>query len=287
MKAVRAVDSPPGGRISRDPAVGQDRMGAGSRIILCAALMGCALWPIAGAAQSPVGPNNRPGAAGRPIDCLISPRMEAQIGSPVEGVVRRVLVDRGQEVKAGDLLVELDDSVQRAGVALKRAQESFGERRLSRNKPLFEKDLLSEGERDEIRTQAEVARLERIQAETLLEQRFVRAPFNGVVMERHVAPGDRVHQEKMIRLARIDPLNVELIVPARMMRVLNPGMKARVANPDFIADPVWASVEIIDRVVDPAPGTIGIRLILPNPGGRIPAGIPCTVSFEGVSTGGR
>jgi membrane fusion protein (multidrug efflux system) len=257
------------------------------RDLRLAALILLAAWPAIAAAQLPSAPAGRSGTAGRPIDCLISPRMEAQIGSPVEGVVRRVLVDRGQEVKAGDLLVELDDSVQRAGVALKRAQESFGERRLSRNKPLFEKDLLSEGERDEIRTQAEVARLERIQAETLLEQRFVRAPFNGVVMERHVAPGDRVHQEKMIRLARIDPLNVELIVPARMMRVLNPGMKARVANPDFIADPVWASVEIIDRVVDPASGTIGVRLILPNPAGRIPAGIPCTVSFDGVTTGGR
>jgi multidrug efflux pump subunit AcrA (membrane-fusion protein) len=42
-----------------------------------------------------------------------------------------------------------------------------------------------------------------------------------------------------------------------------------------------AKVAVVDRVIDAASGTFGVRLRLPNPGNRIPAGIKCSVQFAG------
>lgn len=42
-----------------------------------------------------------------------------------------------------------------------------------------------------------------------------------------------------------------------------------------------ARVTVVDRVVDAASGTFGVRLALPNPGHRIPAGLKCKVRLPG------
>lgn len=231
-------------------------------------------------AQGAVTMGNRDKSVRDPMECLLQPRLESNIGSPVEGVIRKVLVDRGRLVSAGQPLVELESHVEQAAVSLKQAQEDFGNRRIARNKDLFDKSLLSEGERDEIVTQTELARLERAHQQALLEQKTIRAPFAGLVVERYLSPGDRVLQEKILKLVQLDPLNVELIVPARLMGQIRAGMQARVSHPEFIPVPALARVEVVDRVVDVASSTIGVRLTLPNPGARIPAGIACTLEFK-------
>lgn len=242
------------------------------------ALMGCSLF-FPGLVGAQAKPSSMTAGLSDPRECLIAPRIDSSLGSPVEGVITRFFVDRGQEVKAGDPLVQLESTVEQAALNLKKAQEDYGERRSLRNKALIEQKLLSEGEQDELLTQAEVARLERAHQEALLSQKTIRAPFSGLVLERFLSPGDRVSQEKILRLVQLNPLNVEVMIPAQLMGQIKPGMAARITNPAFIRTPVNGRVEVVDRVVDAASSTVGIRVLIQNPDGRIPAGITCLIEF--------
>jgi multidrug efflux pump subunit AcrA (membrane-fusion protein) len=82
-----------------------------------------------------------------------------------------------------------------------------------------------------------------------------------------------------MKIAQIDPLNVEVIVPVARFASIKVGMRAKVIPEAPIVDQYMAEVTIVDRVIDAASGTFGVRLELPNPNYRIPAGLKCKVIF--------
>lgn len=222
---------------------------------------------------------NRSKKFGDEMECLLEPFMVANVGSPVEGTLSQVLVDRGSDVKKGQVVARLNSSVEAATVSLRAAQEDFGQRKVKRNEELFKKELISASEKDELETQTRLAALERKQQQEVLNLRTITSPLNGVVVERFLAPGDHVAQEKILKLAQIDPLNVEVIVPVELFGAIKPGMKGEVTMGSMVSGTYPASVKVVDRVIDAASGTFGVRLELRNPGNRIPAGIRCNVRF--------
>ncbi|HEY4542908.1 MAG TPA: efflux RND transporter periplasmic adaptor subunit [Noviherbaspirillum sp.] len=216
---------------------------------------------------------------GDAMECLLEPHKIANVGAAVEGTLAEVLVDRGSVVRKGQVVARLNSAVEAATVNLRRAQEEYGLRKLARNEELFRKELISASEKDELETQIRIAALERKQQQEVLNLRTITSPLNGVVVERYLSPGDRVAQEQILKLAQIDPLNVEVIVPVNLFGRIKPGMVGEVKP--ALGGSYKAKVAVVDRVVDAASGTFGVRLELPNPGNRIPAGLKCTVSFSG------
>ena len=94
-----------------------------------------------------------------------------------------------------------------------------------------------------------------------------------------MAPGERVDEEVILRVAQLDPLFVELTLPSERFGSVRPGTKAAVEL-EMPGDQVYvASVTLMDRVIDPASGTFGVRLELPNPDYAIPSGLHCRVRF--------
>jgi multidrug efflux pump subunit AcrA (membrane-fusion protein) len=76
----------------------------------------------------------------------------------------------------------------------------------------------------------------------------------------------------------VDPLNVELVLPAAMYGKIKRGDRAEV-TPETPARSFPARVSVVDRVVDAASGTFGVRLELRNPENAIPAGAKCKARF--------
>jgi len=90
---------------------------------------------------------------------------------------------------------------------------------------------------------------------------------------------DPASESIILRVAQIDPLGVEIVLPAESFGSIQPGTKAAVI-PEIPGDEVhMGSVTIVDRVVDAASGTFGARLELSNPDGTIPSGLHCQVRF--------
>jgi RND family efflux transporter MFP subunit len=127
----------------------------------------------------------------------------------------------------------------------------------------------------------EVAYLEIRRAEEVLKQRMLRSPIDGVVVERLLVPGEyRNEQSPILTLAQIDPLRVEVFVSTAYYGQIRTGSKAEIRPEPPVGGVYTAVVTVVDRVLDAASGTFGVRLALPNPDLLLPAGIACKVLFE-------
>jgi multidrug efflux pump subunit AcrA (membrane-fusion protein) len=72
---------------------------------------------------------------------------------------------------------------------------------------------------------------------------------------------------------------VEVIVPATMFGSVRVGMSGRVSLEPLFSGALQAKVVVVDKLIDAASGTFGVRLQLANPDNKIPAGIRCSVVF--------
>lgn len=232
-----------------------------------------------GPARGAVASGNAGKKLGDDMECLLEPHLIVNLGSPVEGTVGEILVDRGADVSKGQVLARLNFGVEAATVTLRKAQAEFGERKVKRNEDLFKKELISASEKDEMETQTRIAQLELKQQQEVLNQRVIRSPINGVVVERFLSPGDRVANEKIMRVAQINPLNVEVVAPVELFGAIKVGTVGELRMDPMVQGAHKAKVVVVDRVIDAASGTFGVRLELPNPGNKIPSGIKCKVRF--------
>lgn len=221
------------------------------------------------------------GAGGRTLECLLEPSLLTNIGSSVDGVIEEVNVDRGDRVRKGQVVARLRSGVEAAAVKLSQAQVEFAQRRAERNEALYKQQLISAQERDEMVTEVKLREEELNRNQETLALRTITSPLDGVVVERKLAPGEFIRAEKSVvaRLAQVNPLNVEVIAPASMFGSLRIGMTARVSLAPHFPGTYAAKVVVVDKVIDAASGTLGVRLQMPNPDNRIPAGLKCSVSF--------
>lgn len=217
---------------------------------------------------------------GHIVDCLLEPSEQVTISSPIPGVIEKIHVERGDVVRKGQPIAELQSSLEQAQVALRQARVEFSTRKLVRNEQLYQEDLISEHELDEIRTERQLAIMEMEEAKVVLAQKRIASPFDGVVIKRHQSPGQYVTNEPIVTLVKTDVINAEVMLPAAMLASVREGARV-VIEPEY---PVGArhagTVTLVDRVVDPSSGTFGIRAALDNPEQRIFAGVHCKATLE-------
>ncbi|HSD36511.1 MAG TPA: efflux RND transporter periplasmic adaptor subunit [Rhodocyclaceae bacterium] len=240
------------------------------------------------------------------LGCLLVPTAEAEVGSPVIGVLSRVLVERGDRVKKGQAVAQLMDDVERASVnaasqrfenraevaAAKSAYE-FAQKKADRARELVEKQFISPQALEQANSEATVAAMRYAQAQeqrvvareemavarAQLGQRTIASPISGIVVDRYLSAGERVEQKAIAKIVQIDPLRVEVVAPAARFNSIRPGSTARV-TPDLAgsAEQV-AKVVLVDPVIDAASNTFRVRLELPNAGYAIPSGLRCKIAF--------
>jgi RND family efflux transporter MFP subunit len=240
------------------------------------------------------------------LDGLIEPSLEVKVGSGVPGILQSVNAERGDMVRKGQVVAMLQSGVENAtlelsryraqmasAVELKRERLEFAKRQKKRFGELYDKEALPLSQLDEVETNMAMAELEL--QEALEDQRLaqleekrarevvgrmtIRSPVNGVVVERFLAKGEYVEDQPIVKIAQIDPLHVEVIATVELLGALKKGMKAEVRPEDPYNSRYAATVTIVDRVVDAASGTFGVRLELPNPDYKLPAGLKCKVVF--------
>ena len=240
------------------------------------------------------------------FDCLIEPNMIIDINSSVQGKIETILVQRSDLIEKGQLLVELESEIEKATVALATARtnmdaelkerqvsNAFAKRKLARFDVMYQDEVVPLHTKDEVATEASLAALklkEALEAKTItalelkraqafLNQRSVKSPITGVVVERFKSPGEFVEDEPILRIAQLDPLSVEVILPASMFGTIATGQLASISPEAPKNGEYQAEVTIVDRVIDASSGTFGVRLELPNPDHTLPGGLKCTVSF--------
>jgi membrane fusion protein, multidrug efflux system len=227
-------------------------------------------------------------ASGPAITGSIQPERRADLRAEIQAVVLQVLKENGDVVKKGDLLVRLDDTSIRDGLAsaeatLRAATQAFEQsgRQLERMKTLRTSGMTSaqamedaEIRRNTTQSELEAAKARVVAARQQLQRTEVRAPFDGVVSERRVSAGDTASLGKEL-LKVIDPtsLRFEALVSADHVGELKAGQavtfrvngygdqeftgKVRRLNP--AANPTTRQVEVlVDIVGDKQPRLAGL-----------------------------
>jgi RND family efflux transporter MFP subunit len=245
----------------------------------------------------------------QPLGCLIEPHRVAEVGSAVIGVLETVAVERGDRVSKGQVIAVLRNDVERAqvGVAATKARIAaevqaaqanydLARQKLVRAQDLVARGFISQQALDQARAEADVAQQRLAQAreqrriwsrelelaEAQLEMRTIRSPVNGVVAERYLSPGERVEERPIARVAAIDPLHVEVVLPAALFGSIRAGTWLSVA-PELPGVPArQAKVVLVDRLIDGPSNTFRARLELPNAGYEVPAGVRCKVDLNAV-----
>ena len=143
------------------------------------------------------------------------------------------------------MVARLKSGLERVAVDLATAQLAFSKRRAARNAELFEKELLSAHDMDEMDTEIEVAKLQLRQARERLDMRTIRSPIPGVVVERHLSPGEYVGEGPILKIAQIDPLNVEVIVPFERFGLISKGMIGEVRPEEPVGGTYRADVVVV------------------------------------------
>jgi RND family efflux transporter MFP subunit len=241
-------------------------------------------------------------AQAAPLACLIEPSQVVDIGSPVIGVLATVAVERGDTVRRGMVVATLRREVERANLSAAsnrsevqaelraaRAAAELARSKLVRAEDLRRQNFISEVAVEQARSESEVAfrRIDAVReqqraaagdtetARSQFAQRELAATIDGVVVDRFLNPGERVDDKPILRIARLDPLRVELVLPLSDLGRLKAGDAVQL-KPDYPgATRKTATVERVDKIVDAASRTFRARLTLPNPDHGILAGVRC------------
>jgi RND family efflux transporter MFP subunit len=213
----------------------------------------------------------------------LKPLSQALLAMSLPGTLDRVLVHRGDVVRAGTILAVLDDAAARAqlaqaeaGIAAAQAQLALAEDGLARVKRLRAEESASESQlnqaqaqRDLALAQADAARAQRDQAAVQLRYQSLRAPFDGVVIKVPDGVGFAVGPAvPLFALESTSTLVLETSLTQEEVVGLAAGARARVLVPATGATTDEARVRVIVPSVDPATNRVPVELTVDNRDGR-------------------
>ena len=236
--------------------------------------------------------------------CQVTASEKVEVASPVTGIIETISVERGDNVERGQVLLTLRADLEKADLALAEARAhasailkskettlAFADRKLERNTDLRNRNLISANDLDQLKTERDnaaldveaardaqrIASLEVNKARALLDLRTIRSPTDGIVAERNLPPGNVVGERPILVIMKTDPLNVEVSLPATFFGRIQPGEKYQVNFDVPGIEPKQVEVKLADALIDSASNTFNVRLVLPNPANRVPAGAKCHV----------
>lgn len=242
-----------------------------------------------------------------PLDCVIEPKAIINLVSSEKGRIATINVRRGSIVEKGDILVVLEDDLQRLNLAIakerkdsdleiKAAQARMNQsmKDLDRAQTLADRNVAAKTQVEDAKIEVELtaltveqarlnsvlARIEYQQANTLLKHRTLRSPIDGVVIAVQAAPGAFASEQlQLLTLADIDPLHVEVFAPLEYYDEIAVGDVFKVSQSLPLTGIFDATVDAVDTVFDAASGTFGIQLTIPNAASDIPAGTRCQIEL--------
>jgi membrane fusion protein (multidrug efflux system) len=202
------------------------------------------------------------------------------ITAKVTDKISRINFTDGERVEKGALLVELTNDEQAAQLAEAKADRTEARAQLQRLEDLAEQNTVAASQLDESRARYSIAsaRLEAIVAR--LEDRVIRAPFDGVLGFRQISPGTLVTPGTAITtLDDVSTLKLDFNVPELFLGAISIGDEVVAASPAYRDEQFTGTVAGIDSRVDEVTRSVTIRAQLPNPTGALRPGMLMTVSL--------
>jgi len=203
-----------------------------------------------------------------PIEAVLSfssnleTESSVQVFSQAKRLVTELLVEEGDRVREGEVLLRLQDEEQRSALAKVKSQLEKAQREYERQKQLYAQQLISEQAFNDATYELEQLQISLEDAERELSYTDVKAPISGTVTERLVNLGDQVQiGQHLFDIVDFDSMVARIYVPEKHLDVLRRGLPARLSarsgggGGDYVC-----AVKRIAPVVDPRTGTVKVTI---------------------------
>ncbi len=203
-----------------------------------------------------------------------------ELKSETAGIIEAIHFLEGQEVKKGQLLIELDRTKIHAALVEAEANLALSESNNARNEKLLESQLISKQEFDQTRTRYEAQQaLVNLRRRQLQDTRIT-APFDGTVGERPVSPGQVISPNTALTwLVALVTVKVEFNVPERFLSVCRTGQSIDVKVAAYPEQTFSGSVFFVAPYVETELRTTLIKAAVPNPKGLLKPGMFATLDL--------
>jgi membrane fusion protein (multidrug efflux system) len=188
------------------------------------------------------------------------------ITTEVAGTVQGFEFESGQRVSTGDVLLRLEDSIDRAAVRGLIADRELARTQFERAGELLPRRAISQSEYDETRFRHEGAQARVAEQQARLAKKTIRAPFDGLLGLRLVDIGEFVSPGgAIVELQALDPIYVDYSVPERDFRNLSVGQDVALRVAAYPEREFSGAVSAIDSGVDEGTRSVTVRATLDNP----------------------
>jgi membrane fusion protein, multidrug efflux system len=202
-------------------------------------------------------------------------RQSVTLRPEVSGRIAQIAFADGAGVKRGQLLVQLDDVLQKAELSQAQAQLSIARANLKRNEELVAQAFVAQRVLEESRASLQVAEAQVALAQARLSRMRITAPFNGTVGLRTVNLGDYVKDgADLVNLEDTSQLTVDFRLPERYQTRIATGQPVQVELDALPGKRFSAKVQAVDPLLDADGRSIAVRAVLPPaPGGELRPGM--------------
>ncbi|HVR99881.1 MAG TPA: efflux RND transporter periplasmic adaptor subunit [Thermoanaerobaculia bacterium] len=248
----------------------------------------------------------RPGGEGitSPGELKVDEEAYAEVGTPIAARVVRLVAQPGQSVRRGQPLAELQSAElgqARAALTGARARADLARKTVERKRGLAAERIVSRGELQRSEAEAAEAEAEVRAAEASLAalgvavsggsgdlSRFVLpSPIAGTVLERRAVQGQSADPaQALFRVADLSRLWLVVQAAERDAVRIRPGMPAEITLAALPGQRLQGEVGWTGREVDPHSRTVPVRIVLPNPDGRLKPGMFATARLSTGAAGG-
>ncbi len=187
------------------------------------------------------------------------------VEAELAGKVVQIAFEPGTKVRAGDLLVKQDTSLEEAQLRAAEAAAVLAKNNLERIKELFTKNTISKSEWDNAETQFKQAVAQGDAIRATIAKKNIRAPFAGLLGLRLVNLGEFLHEgDAIVSLQSLDPIFVNFLLPQQELAKIRLGLTVRVTTDALPGEVIKGTITAINPQVDAATRNIRIQATVAN-----------------------
>lgn len=205
---------------------------------------------------------------------IVRPNQGAMLSSQSAGTVKAILVSAGQQVNAGDLLIELDSEVEKANLASLQAQLPAAQANFQRFSTLLNSKSVSKSDFDKAQSSYKTLQANIAAAKASLARRQIYAPFSGTVGIIQVNVGEYVTIGKpMVRVEDISKSKIDFSLGQNELQNLHIGQKVTVTTDAFTGETFEAKISAIEPAINANSGLVQLQASVENTRGKLLSGM--------------
>ena len=211
----------------------------------------------------------------------VVPVRGVDVTTEVSGLVREIRFKSGQDVKKGDVLVELNDDTDKAQLASLQAAAELAATVLKRDNAQFDAQAIARAQVDADTADLKGKRALVAQQQAVIDKKTIRAPFAGKLGITTVNPGQYVNPgDKIVTLQTIDPVYVDFNLPQKQVGSLQVGQVVNVTTDGFPGVAFPGKINAISPKVDTTTRNVVVEATLSNPKRQLLPGMFANASVE-------